>query len=639
MHKTESGTRLQVSGAFKKIGGTGKLKLLCILTIATFFTIQSYASDKTSLNKVEPPFWWTGMKSHALQLMVYGENISTTKLELNYEGVTINSLSTTDNPNYLFVDLEMESNVKPGTFDLVFKKKNKIVHTYNYELKKRRTDSSLEGFNSSDVIYLITPDRFANGNPDNDEITGMVEGLARDEPFGRHGGDIRGIIDNLDYIKDLGFTAIWLNPLLENNQPEESYHGYATTDFYKVDPRFGTNEEYRELVAIARKKGLKVIMDMILNHCGSEHWWMKDMPMQNWINNYPDYVITNHRRTVNQDPYASKADKDRMVNGWFVPSMPDMNQNNDFVANYLITNSIWWAEFLGLSGIRQDTYPYPDKYISAEWTRRIMEEYPRFNIVGEEWSTNPAIVSYWQRGKNNSDGYKSWLPGVMDFPLQNALNRGLNEEENWSDGLIKIYEALANDFQYADPGNLVIFPDNHDMSRIYTQLNEDIDLLKMALTFILTTRGIPQIYYGTEILMSNPGTDSHGIIRSDFPGGWKGDKINAFKGKGITKQQKEIQDFIRKLLNWRKDMGVIHNGNLTHFVPDNGIYTYFRYNGNESVMVVLNKNEEPVSLETKRFEEQTKNFSSGYDIISGNTFSDIEKINVPAKSAMIIELK
>lgn len=614
------------------------MKKLQIILFILVFAIGNTVSGNT-VKKVEPMFWWAGMKSPALQLMVYGENIAATNVELNYPGVELVSVSKVKNPNYLFIDLKLSADVKPGSFEIQFKTGSKISGSYRYELKARETNSAgRKGFNPSDVIYLITPDRFVNGNPGNDQMEGMKEKPNRSDKDGRHGGDIRGIINSLDYLQKMGFTAVWLNPVLENNMTQVSYHGYSTTDFYKVDARYGSNEEYVELNNELDKRGMKLIMDMIFNHCGSEHWWMDDMPMPDWINNYPEYKITSHRRTINQDPHASEADKIAMTDGWFVPTMPDLNQRNPYMANYLIQNSIWWIEYVGLEGIRQDTWPYPDKNMMTEWTRRVLEEYPAFNIVGEEWSLNPAIVSYWQKGKINADGYECYLPSVMDFPLQNAASSALRNAENWDSGLIQLYESLANDFLYPDPDNLVVFPDNHDMSRFYVQVGEDAGLLKMGLAYFLTTRGIPQIYYGTEVLMRHDGGE-HGNIRADFPGGWAGDKVNAFTGAGLTDQQKEMQEYVSKIQNWRKNKTVIHAGKLMHFAPENGIYTYFRYNDNEAVMVVLNKNPEEKNLNTARFNEILKGYKTGKDVVSAREIAKLTEIKVPAKSAMIIELK
>ncbi|RMG81389.1 MAG: alpha-amlyase, partial [Bacteroidetes bacterium] len=460
-----------------------------------------------------------------------------------------------------------------------------------------------QGFSNSDVLYLITPDRFANGDPDNDAVEGMLELPDRANKGGRHGGDIAGIRQHLDYIADLGFTAIWLNPVLENNMKTYSYHGYSTTDYYRVDPRFGTNEDYRQLALDARRKGIGLIMDMIVNHCGLEHWWMRDLPTSDWINQWPTYQETNHRKTLLQDPHASERDKKIFTDGWFVPTMPDLNQRNELLAEYLTQNSIWWVEYLGLAGIRMDTYPYPDMYYMSDWAKRLTTEYPNLNIVGEEWFEAPTITSYWQRGKINPNGYEPNLPSVMDFPLQAALTAALTNPESWKTGWITLYETLAHDFLYPDPDNLVIFPDNHDMSRIFTQLNEDFDLYKMAMACMLTMRGIPQLYYGDEILMANPESGDHGLIRSDFPGGWPGDKVNGFTGEGLTDQQKEARDFLKKLLHWRQNAPAVHAGRLVHFVPENGVYVYFRLHDAQKIMVVFNKNAAPETLDLTRFAE------------------------------------
>jgi len=613
------------------------MRKLYLFIIAVAFSISTFALN---VDRVEPTFWWVGMKNPTVQLMVHGQEIASTEISLNYPGVKIKTISRQENPNYVFIDLVISPEAKAGTFPIQFRKSKKEVVSYNYELKNREPNSaSRKGFDGSDVIYLITPDRFVNGNPANDAVAGMKELPNRSHMNGRHGGDIQGIKNSLDYLAGMGFTSVWLNPVLENNMTQVSYHGYSTTDFYKVDPRYGTNEEYRELGKAIHQKGMKLMMDMIFNHIGSEHWWMDDMPSADWLNYYPEYKITNHRRTVNQDPHASEADKKLMADGWFVPTMPDMNQRNPFLLNYLIQNSIWWTEYVGLDGIRMDTYPYPDKFGMAEWTRRMLEEYPDFYMVGEEWAMNPAIVSYWQKGKVNADGYVSELPGLMDFPLNNAVVQGLKNPETWGGGLVTLYEALANDFLYPNPDDLVIFPDNHDMSRFYTQLGENADLLKMGLAYYATTRGIPQIFYGTEILMSNPGTEEHGVIRSDFPGGWAGDQVNAFTGAGLSAKQKDAQDYFRKVLNWRKTNPVVHSGALKHFAPENGIYVYFRYNESGKVMVVLNKNQEAKTLDTIRFSEVMAACISGKEIISGKNITDLKTLNVPAMSAMIIELK
>jgi len=616
------------------------MKRTSILPLLVFLFLLITPAIFAQIEHLEPPFWWAGMKNPSLQLMVHGKNISQHTVKLSCEGVRIQSVSSVENPNFLFIDLELDPDVLPGKFDIHFLKNGKTAYSYSYELKEREPGSSeREGFNNSDVMYLIMPDRFANGDPSNDAISEMKEQPDRSEMLGRHGGDIKGIKDHLDYIAEMGFTAIWLNPVLENDQERSSYHGYSTTNFFRVDQRFGTNEEYREMCYLAKEKGLKMVMDMIFNHCGSEHWWMKDMPTTDWINYYPDYVSTNHRRTVNQDPHASNADYTLMRDGWFARSMPDMNVRNPFFANYLIQNSIWWIEYLGLAGIRMDTYPYPDKFMMAEWNRRVLQEYPHFNIVGEEWSENQATVSYWQKGQTNRDGYDGQLPSLMDFPLQSALSRSLTEKEEWGKGFIRLYEALSYDFLYTDPYNLVIFPDNHDMSRFYMQVGMNDNLYKLGITYILTTRGIPQIFYGSEILMTHTESNHHGHIRKDFPGGWAGDEKNGFTGKGLSENELEMQQYFKNILHWRKDNPVIHTGKLTHFTPENGTYVYFRYNDTRKVMIVLNKNSTSQELQLDRFSEMLNGFSDGTDVLSGKTYDLENTLTIPALSPLVLELK
>jgi glycosidase len=586
--------------------------------------------------------WWVGMKNQELQLLVHGENIGETNAVISYAGVTIRRIHKADSKNYLFIDLVISKNTKPGTFPILFKKEGKTAYAYNYTLQQRKKDASLvKGFTAADVIYLITPDRFANGDISNDIVSTVQEKkIDRKNDYGRHGGDIRGMIDQLGYIADMGYTAIWPTPLLENDMPRSSYHGYAITDYYKVDPRFGTLEEYKELADKARQKGIKLIFDGVVNHSGSYYWWMKDLPFRNWIN-YPDSVqITNHRRTVNEDPYASVVDKELMVKGWFVSTMPDLNQQNLFLASYLIQNSIWWIETLGLGGIRQDTYPYSQKKFLEQWTCKIMNEYPDFSIVGEEWSTNPLIAAYWQKGKLNNSGYNGCMKSTMDFPLQASLVQALTEPENWDKGLVKLYEALANDFVYANPKDLLVFGDNHDMDRLFTQLKNDVDLMQMALSYLLTIRGIPQLYYGTELLIENtakPG--DHGLIRTDFPGGWKGDTVNGFTGAGLSNDQAMIQAFLKKILNWRKNKKVIHEGNTLHFGPEKGVYVFFRYSKEETVMVVLNKNTHATVINTERFAEIMKNKKTAVNVLTGDQLSFNKELSVAPRSALVLELR
>ncbi len=607
------------------------LSILLLLVISVNLFAQN-------IERVEPPHWYADMNNPDLQLMIYGKQINDLTPTIDKTGIKIVQVHQVDNPNYLFIDLNME-NATPGKFEIQFKKKKKTITSHEYELKPRTKDgANKKSFDNSDVIYLITPDRFANGNPRNDEVAGLSEGLNRSLEYGRHGGDLKGIIDHLDYIKEMGFTAVWLNPVLENDQEKWSYHGYSTTDYYKVDSRFGSNEEYLLLSEEATKRGMGVIMDIIVNHCGSGHWWMNDPPANDWFN-YQDqpYQGTNHKKSTLLDPYTAPADRKIMTEGWFVETMPDLNQRNPFMSTYLIQNSIWWIEYANLYGIRQDTYSYPFREFMTDWTCAIMEEYPNFNIVGEEWVDDAAIIAYWQKGKVNQDGYTSCLPSVMDFPMNMALAKAFTEKEEWGKGLGRLYEKLGQDFHYADPMNLVTFPDNHDMSRIFTQVNEDYDLYKMAMTYILTMRGIPQIYYGTEILMHNRESDSHGIIRSDFPGGWAGDVIDAKTQKGLTTQQIEGQNWLKNLLDWRKNKSVIHTGKLMHYEPKDGVYVYFRYNESETVMVVFNKNEKEVELDLDRFKLNIGAAKSGKEVFSNKVISFEEKLLLSGKSVLVLE--
>jgi len=613
------------------------------ILFSIFYLLSSVfvLAQEINLQRVEPPFWWTGFREARLQLMIYGKNIARTSIIINYPGVLLKKVNRTENPNYLFLDLFISPQTKPGKFLIRFKMKEQVVANYTYELFAREKGSALrQGFNSSDVIYLLMPDRFANGDTANDNVVGMKEKANRSNSNGRHGGDIRGIVDHLDYLKDLGVTAIWINPLLENDMEKYSYHGYSTTDYYKIDPRFGTNGDYAALSDSLHKKGIKLIMDMIFNHCGSEHWWMSDLPSKDWINQWPEFTRTSYRAAILLDPYVSDADSVQFIKGWFDKTMPDLNQHNPFLAKYLIQNSIWWIEYAGLAGIRQDTHPYPFKDFMAEWGKAVLTEYPRFNIVGECWITYPGGIAYWQKDATNRDKYNSYLPSVFDFAMYDALRLGFNEQDGWNTGIFRIYDILAQDFVYPDPSNIVVFADNHDVNRYLDSQNGDIRKLKMAMTFILTSRGTPEIYYGTEILMTTGSDKGDGSKRKDFPGGWSEDKINGFSGKGLSPEQQNMYAFLKTILNWRKNKEVIHTGKLKHFIPQDGVYVYFRFNEKETVMVALNNNEkESKTLNSSRYSEFLSKFNNGKEIISGQRIDDLTRISIPAKSGIIVELK
>ncbi len=609
---------------------------ICIFFLAVFISpIKS--SETYHIDHLEPPFWWVGMADNKLQLMVHGKNISDLEPEFSHPGIEINQVHRLSNPNYLFIDLFLSEEAIPGEFEIIFNKEGQPKTKYNYTLLKREPDSAdRKGFSPADVIYLITPDRYANGDPGNDSSSQLKEKQNRLKKDGRHGGDIQGIIDHLDYIFDMGFTQIWLNPVLENDQHTYSYHGYSTTDYYNIDARFGNNELYKVLSKEAKKRGIGLVMDLILNHIGSEHWWMKDLPTIDWINNDGKFVRSNHIHESVHDPHLTESQRDLFTSGWFVETMPDLNQNYTFLANYLIQNSIWWIEYADLSGFRIDTYPYIDKNFLSIWSKRIATEYPRFNFVGEEWSSNPTMVSYWQKESNRYDDYDSYIPSMMDFPLQEALINGLLGNEDWNSGLIDIFRVISNDFQYGDPHNLVVFAGNHDMKRIYSQLNEQMDLYKMAMTFINTVRGIPQIYYGTEIAMSSTG--DHGALRKDFPGGWPGDKANAFTGRSLNKKELEAQNFIRKLLNWRKENIAITMGNMIHYPVENGIYVYFRSYNEALVMVIINNNKRSKTIDPDRFNEVIAEKKQGISILDNKVYDLTTKINLPGKGALILEI-
>ncbi|MBT0586453.1 cyclomaltodextrinase N-terminal domain-containing protein [Alteromonas sp. SM 2104] len=593
----------------------------------------------TASVQVSPPHWWAGMKSQQLQLMLHGDNIAQYTPSLTSAQVHIENVSRTDNPNYLFIHLRLPERAEPEAFEIILNGEDdkKTVH---YNLAQRRQNSAMrEGFSAKDAIYLITPDRFANGDIQNDTVEGYADPVDRNNKGGRHGGDIQGIINHLDYLHDMGFTQIWTMPLLENAMDAYSYHGYSTTDYFQIDPRFGTNALYQQLSHQARERGIGVIKDVVLNHIGSEHVWMDDMPSADWINHGRKFVPTSHRREALHDPHAVEADIEGFASGWFVPTMPDLNQRNPLLATYLIQYAIWWIEFADLSGLRVDTYSYSDKEFLSEWTSRIMAEYPNLNIVGEEWTTNPAITAYWQRGSMRHDDYSSELPSVMDFPLQVALYEALTEEETWATGLRKLYETFASDFLYGDPYNLVVFADNHDMSRVMTQFDDDQALMKMAMSVILTTRGIPQVFYGTEIGMSHPGTDDHGLLRADFPGGWPGDAVNAFTQQGLSPQQRQLQAYFKALLNFRRSSPAITHGEMTHYAPNDGVYVYFRHEGDDIVMVALNKNAQEVALPTARFEQFLSQKSILNNVLKNEQQPIGDHVLLDAKSTQIFTLQ
>lgn len=606
--------------------------ITCLLIL---FSTQFLCSQNVSLKKVEPSNWWIGMENTVLQLLVYGENISNTIPTIQYEGVTINSVTKLESANYLFINLTIDKAVKKGVFDIIFNTDSGKKLVYNYELKPKKNRNNInQTIDASDVMYLITPDRFANGNPKNDTTEDTLEKANRSSQDGRHGGDLQGIINHLDYIQELGVTTLWLNPFLENNQPKYSYHGYGISDFYKTDSRFGTNTDFINLVDLCHQKGMKMIMDQVFNHCGSGHWWMNDLPSKDWLNQWETFTRSNFTNIVASDPHVSKSDYDLFTRGWFDTNLPDLNLENPFLATYLIQNSIWWIEYAQLDGIRMDTYPYPDKYVMAQWVKTIKTEYPNFYIVGETWESKASSLSYWNKKEANSDGYISNLNSVSDYPLYYAIVSAFKKDGD----IFKIYETLAEDFIYGDASNNKIFAGNHDQGRIYTLLNEDLAKFKLSMAFILTTRGIPQLYYGDEILLKGDKPD--GNLRKDFPGGWALDKRNGFAQKGRTAQENDARTYLSAILNWRKTAIEIHNGKLMHYQPINNIYVYFRYTDTENTMIIINNSDATINeFGLERFQKSLDGYTSGTEIITNTHFASLKSLKVIANSALIIKLE
>ncbi len=609
-----------------------KLLLLLLITSITFAQIE----------KVEPPFWWSNMNLSSVQVMFYGKNIAQYEVSVS-NTIVIENIKKTENPNYIFVTINTK-NTPAQDFVFSFSKDKKTAFTQKYSLKPRKENSKFrKSFDASDVIYLIMPDRFANGNPTNDSTQDTNEKQDKNLPGGRHGGDIDGIIKNLDYLQSLGVTALWPTPLCEDNDKTYSYHGYGQSDVYKIDPRYGTNDDYAKLSAALHSRGMKNIMDYVTNHWGWQHWMYKDLPTYDWIHQFPGFSQSNYRMTTQFDPNASQIDSKNCMDGWFVPSMPDLNQSNPLVLNYLTQNAIWWIEFADLDGFRVDTYSYNDKDGIAKWTKSITDEYPYFNIVGEVWMHNQAQIAYWQKDSKISaiQSYNSNLPSVMDFTLHDAIGQIFNEDKSsWDKGMIKVYDNFTNDFLYPNPNNILTFVENHDTMRFNEIYNHDFKKYQMAMTLIATVRGIPQLYYGSEIGMAgNKDKLGDADIRKDFPGGWNADANNAFTNSGRTETQKQYFDFTAKLFNWRKTNNAVHFGKMKHYVPENNVYVYFRYTDEKSVMTIINNSTETQKISTKRFQESIQNYKTGRAVLTNKTFDLKNDIEIEGKSALILELE
>lgn len=605
-------------------------KIIFLVYVVSCYTFANAQSPP--ITRIEPPFWWAGMKHQELQLLVQGQNIGNATVVIHYPGVEVVKVNKADNKNFLFIDLALHEDVKPGTFSIEFTGADKKRKIYRYELKERNLENSHQGLNTSDVIYLITPDRFANGDPANDDSKTLTEKKNRPFHGGRHGGDIKGMIDKIGYLNDLGVTSVWSMPMLENNMPEYSYHGYACTDYYQVDARFGTNDLYKQFGDELHKKNMKLVMDMVFNHCGVQHWWMKDMPFHDWVHYYPNMIETNHAMASLSDPHGAQSDRDQMEKGWFVPSMPDLNHDNPYLANYLIQNSVWWIEYAGLNGIRQDTYPYNKKDFMVRWAQYVHAEYPDFFLVGESWVDNEAQESYWSdKGNKAGTGYNSGT-NMTDFPLCFALQKAFKKDGS----LQELYRVISKDFLYHNSSANMIFGDNHDMDRFFYSISEDLNRFKSAMTFLLTTRGIPQLYYGTELLMKGHG--QHGDIREDFPGGWSSDNRNAFLHEGRTQQENEAFTHVQKLLQWRQKSDAIRNGELKHFVPKDNIYVYNRKSPNESVVVIINTNAQPKKIDMTCYQEILNGYGGAIDILHNKKITNLKEIDIEANSSLVLEL-
>ena len=636
-------------------------KILTALLLGTTLTMNA----AVKIDRIEPTDWYVGLKDASLQLMVYGKDIKTADVTTDYPGVKIDSLVRLDSPNYLLVYMNVKD-AQPGTMTLLFqqgKQKKKV----NYTLKAReKKGEERYGFSNADVLYMLMPDRFASGRTDNDQIKGLRPYKNdRTQPSLRHGGDLEGIRQHLDYFKELGVTALWFTPVLENDSPDHgtqsTYHGYATTNYYRVDPRFGSNEEYRQLCDEAHAKGLKIVMDMIFNHSGYEHPWTLDMPSKDWLNTpewlSPEnqanavemktmdgaakvndkYLQTSYKLTPVVDPYASKIDLHETVDGWFVPTMPDLNQRNPHVIKYLIQNSIWWIETVGIDGIRMDTYPYADRDAMAQWMKIIGEEYPNFNTVGETWVTEPAYTAAWQKDSKLSEK-NSYLPTVMDFAFYDRINQAKNEETDaWWNGFNRIYNNFVYDYLYPNPSNVMAFLENHDTDRFLGE-GKDTVALKQALALLLTVNRTPQLYYGTEVLMNGTKHITDGNVRKDFPGGFPGDTKNCFTREGRTQAENAMFDWLSRLLHWRQGNDVIIKGKQTQFIPFNGIYVIARQYQGKTVLTILNGNRKQADMQLDRYAEVIGNTTAAKDVITGRTVKLDKKLSLKSRQTLIIEL-
>jgi glycosidase len=613
--------------------------LFTSLIFLLIFCVSKIDAQTKPILRIDPPNWWVGMKSNALQLMISGKNIASYKALINYNDVKLIAQNKLESPDYLFLDVEIASNCKASKIEIVFENiaNTKDKFTQLYELKNRENGGyNPLGLTSADLIYLLMPDRFSNGDPSNDIVIGTTQTtLNRDSMFLRHGGDLQGIINHLDYIAEIGNTALWLNPVQENNQPKESYHGYAITDHYNIDKRLGTNEKYVELSQKAHQKKLKMVMDVVPNHCGNEHYFFKHIPSKNWVHQWNEFTRTSYRAPTLLDPYSSELDKDIFKNAWFDRHMPDLNQQNPYLAKYLIQNSIWWVEYAGIDALRIDTYAYPDQQFMHDYADALFKEFPSLGMFGEIWDHGVPIQAFYT--KNSAKASNSLLPGVTDFQLNFSLTDALNKPFGWTEGAARLYYTLAQDYLYEDASKNVVFLDNHDISRFYSMVNEDYNKFKMGISFLLTTRGIPMLYYGTEILMKNY-ANPDGKVREDFKGGWPKDSVNKFTKAGRTNSENDAFEFVKKLANYRKNNSVLQAGKLIQFVPEKGIYVYFRTNNEKQLMIIMNPNNDGAEVDLKRFDEVLKGRRHFKNIMDDKEVNVTEKISLQKLNVSIFEI-
>ena len=620
------------------------MKNRCLLLLSLLLPLLASA-QAVSIDRVNPTNWWVGMKNPNVQLLVHGPGAGTLAYTVNYPGVKLVKTSTVENPNYAFLDLTLAATAKPGRVQLVGKKGSQTV-TQNWELKARDNSPKAQGVTAADFIYLAMPDRFANGDPSNDKFADLRDpNHDRANPFFRHGGDLAGAAQRLPYLKELGVTAVWFTPLIENNQPltneggtmRASYHGYGFTDQYNIDKRFGGNAAYKSFVQQAHAAGLKVVQDAVYNHVGNTHWILQDLPMKSWLHQWPTYTNTSYRYQPITDPHAAQTDRKITLDGWFVPFLPDLNQGNAYVANYLIENAIWAVENFGIDAWRIDTYMYNDQPFMNRCNAALLAEYPRIHIFGESSVNNVVDQSYYVRS-NIAFPFKSNQPGGLDFVLEYAMLDALKQGVSYDGGVHRMYQTLAQDAVYQDPNKLVTFLDNHDHNRFLSEIGDDLAKYKMGLTWLLTTRGIPSLYYGTEILMKNFKDPTDAEVRRDFPGGWAGDKEDKFTAAGRSARENEAFDFVKKLANYRRDHKVLHTGKLMQYLPENGLYVYFRYDTTGTVMVASNTSDKPATLLTARFAERMSGFGKARNVITDETLNGISSLALPAKTAVILEL-